>query len=50
MAAVVLASLPPPPMFHPTCFDMEYMDLLVDSIPGLLAVRGYRRDVVTIFT
>lgn len=50
MAAVVLVSLPPPPPHHPACFYMEYMDLLVESIPRLLVVRGYRRDVVTIFT
>lgn len=50
IAAVVLVSLPPPPPHHPACFYMEYMDLLVESIPRLLVVRGYRRDVVTIFT
>ncbi|MCO5570007.1 hypothetical protein L7F22_023722 [Adiantum nelumboides] len=50
MAAVVLVSLPPPPPHHPACFYMEYMDLLVESVPRLLVVRGYRRDVVTIFT
>lgn len=50
MAAVVLVSLPPPPRHHPAYCYMEYMDLLVDSIPRLLMVRGYRRDVVTIFT
>ncbi|KAL3692697.1 hypothetical protein R1sor_006348 [Riccia sorocarpa] len=49
-AAVVLVSLPPPPRHHPAYCYMEYMDLLVDSIPRLLMVRGYRRDVVTIFT
>ncbi|KAI5079287.1 hypothetical protein GOP47_0004766 [Adiantum capillus-veneris] len=50
IAAVVLVSLPPPPSHHPACFYMEYMDLLVESVPRLLVVRGYRRDVVTIFT
>lgn len=50
MAAVVLVSLPPPPPRHPAHCYMEYMDLLVDGIPRLLMVRGYRRDVVTIFT
>ena len=49
-AAVVLVSLPPPPPHHPSFCYMEYIDLLVDSIPRLLMVRGYRRDVVTIFT
>lgn len=49
-AAVVLVSLPPPPAHHPAYCYMEYMDLLVESIPRLLMVRGYRRDVVTIFT
>lgn len=50
MAAVVLVSLPPPPLNHPAYFYMEYMDLLVDNVPRLLMVRGYRRDVVTLFT
>ncbi|KAL1562576.1 Protein ccc1 [Salvia divinorum] len=50
MAAVVLVSLPPPPQNHPACFYMEYMDLLVENVPRLLIVRGYRRDVVTLFT
>lgn len=50
MAAVVLVSLPPPPSNHPSYCYMEYMDLLVEGIPRLLMVRGYRRNVVTIFT
>lgn len=50
MAAVVLVSLPPPPVNHPSYFYMEYMDLLVENIPRLLIVRGYRKDVVTLFT
>ncbi|XP_074558777.1 cation-chloride cotransporter 1 isoform X1 [Curcuma longa] len=50
MAAVVLVSLPPPPSNHPAYFYMEYMDLLVENVPRLLIVRGYRRDVVTLFT
>ncbi|PIA33318.1 hypothetical protein AQUCO_04100026v1 [Aquilegia coerulea] len=50
MAAVVLVSLPPPPVSHPPYFYMEYMDLLVENVPRLLMVRGYRRDVVTLFT
>ncbi|KAJ7547439.1 hypothetical protein O6H91_08G086400 [Diphasiastrum complanatum] len=50
MAAVVLVSLPPPPPKHPSYCYMEYMDLLVDNIPRLLMVRGYGRDVITIFT
>ncbi|XP_010265903.1 PREDICTED: cation-chloride cotransporter 1-like [Nelumbo nucifera] len=50
MAAVVLVSLPPPPASHPACFYMEYMDLLVENVPRLLIVRGYGRNVVTIFT
>ncbi|CAH1417338.1 unnamed protein product [Lactuca virosa] len=50
MAAVVLVSLPPPPLNHPAYFYMEYMDLLVENIPRILIVRGYRRDVVTLFT
>eukprot|EP00249_Psilotum_nudum_P010981 c22889_g1_i1 orf=423-3326(-) len=50
MAAVVLVSLPPPPPNSPAYVFMEYLDLLVDSIPRLLIVRGYRKDVVTIFT
>ncbi|ERM99162.1 hypothetical protein AMTRI_Chr02g212270 [Amborella trichopoda] len=50
MASVVLISLPPPPLNHPSYFYMEYMDLLVENVPRLLMVRGYRRDVVTLFT
>ncbi|WOH12086.1 hypothetical protein DCAR_0831585 [Daucus carota subsp. sativus] len=50
MAAVVLVSLPPPPLNHPAYFYMEYMDLLVENVPRLLIVRGYRKDVVTLFT
>uniref|UniRef100_A0A1D1XEN2 Cation-chloride cotransporter 1 n=1 Tax=Anthurium amnicola TaxID=1678845 RepID=A0A1D1XEN2_9ARAE len=50
MAAVVLVSLPPPPVHHPAYFYMEYMDLLVENVPRLLMVRGYHRDVVTLFT
>lgn len=50
MATVVLVSLPPPPVNHPAYFYMEYMDLLVENVPRLLIVRGYRRDVVTLFT
>ncbi|XP_076884078.1 cation-chloride cotransporter 1-like [Bidens hawaiensis] len=50
MAAVVLVSLPPPPVNHPSYFYMEYMDLLVENIPRLLIVRGYRKDDVTLFT
>ncbi|KAJ8758590.1 hypothetical protein K2173_000311 [Erythroxylum novogranatense] len=50
MAAVVLVSLPPPPVNHPAYFYMEYMDLLVENVPRMLIVRGYRRDVVTLFT
>ncbi|KAJ8642147.1 hypothetical protein MRB53_018841 [Persea americana] len=49
-ASVVLVSLPAPPANHPSYFYMEYMDLLVENIPRLLMVRGYRRDVVTLFT
>ncbi|CAD6334106.1 unnamed protein product [Miscanthus lutarioriparius] len=50
MAAVVLVSLPPPPLNHPSYFYMEYMDLLVENVPRMLIVRGYTRDVVTFFT
>uniref|UniRef100_A0A0D9V046 Amino acid permease/ SLC12A domain-containing protein n=1 Tax=Leersia perrieri TaxID=77586 RepID=A0A0D9V046_9ORYZ len=50
MAAVVLVSLPPPPSNHPAYCYMEYMDILVENIPRMLIVRGYRKDVVTIFT
>lgn len=50
MAAVVLVSLPPPPVNHAAYLYMEYMDLLVENVPRLLIVRGYRRDVVTLFT
>lgn len=49
MASVVLVSLPAPPVNHPSYFYMEYMDLLVENIPRLLVVSGYRREVVTLF-
>ncbi|OQU82897.1 hypothetical protein SORBI_3005G040700 [Sorghum bicolor] len=50
MAAVVLVSLPPPPLNHPAYCYMEYMDMLVVNVPRILIVRGYKRDVVTLFT
>ncbi|KAK4270814.1 hypothetical protein QN277_019583 [Acacia crassicarpa] len=50
MAAVVLVSLPPPPLNHPAYLYMEYMDLLLEKVPRILIVRGYHRDVVTLFT
>ncbi|KAK8976449.1 hypothetical protein V6N11_013863 [Hibiscus sabdariffa] len=50
MVAVVLVSLPAPLTSHPAYCYMEYMDLLVDNLPRLLMVRGYGRDVVTLFT
>ncbi|GLT97103.1 hypothetical protein SLE2022_146870 [Rubroshorea leprosula] len=50
MAAVVLVSLPPPPVNQPAYCYMEYMDLLVEKVSRILLVRGYRRDVVTLFT
>lgn len=50
MAAVVLVSLPPPPSNQPGFCYMEYMDNLVSGVPRLLMVRGYRREVVTIFS
>ncbi|PPD68339.1 hypothetical protein GOBAR_DD34786 [Gossypium barbadense] len=36
MAAVVLVSLPPPPINHPAYCYMEYMDLLVGNVQRLL--------------
>ncbi|VAH41014.1 hypothetical protein VPH35_026134 [Triticum aestivum] len=50
MAVVVLVSLPAPPLNQPAYCYMEYMDLLVENVPRMLMVRGYRRDVVTLFT
>ena len=50
MSAVVLVSLPPPPPHHPAYFFMEYLDMLVEKVPRLLIVRGYRKRVVTLFT
>ena len=49
-AALVLVSLPPPPQSHPAYNYMEYMDLLLKDVPRALLVRGYRRNVVTLFT
>ena len=50
MAAVVLLSLPLPLLNHPAYFYMECMDLVVENVPRMLIVRGYRKDVVTFFT
>ncbi|XP_068639257.1 cation-chloride cotransporter 1-like [Aristolochia californica] len=50
MAAVVLVSLPAPPVKHPAYFYMEYMDLLVENVPRLLMVGGYQKNVYTLFT
>ncbi|XBH72294.1 hypothetical protein VPH35_099624 [Triticum aestivum] len=39
MAAVVLVSLLLPPLNHPACFHMEYMDLIVENVPHILIVN-----------
>ncbi|GJS41452.1 AMP-binding, conserved site-containing protein [Tanacetum coccineum] len=47
MASVVLVSLPTLHVNHPSYFYMEYMDLLVENVPRILIVRGYRKDVLS---
>lgn len=50
-AALVLVSLPPPPDGLDLPYNyMEYVDLLLKDIPRVLLVRGYRRNVVTLFS
>ncbi|KAK3285069.1 Protein ccc1, partial [Cymbomonas tetramitiformis] len=49
-AALVLVSFPPPPEEHPAYNYMEYLDLLLKHVPQALFVRGYRRNVVTLFS
>lgn len=50
-AKLVMLSLPPPPPPpHSAYHYMQYIDLLVEDIPRLLLVRGYKQDVVTVFS
>ena len=50
-AKLVMLSLPPPPPPpHLPYHYMQYIDLLVEDIPRLLLVRGYKQDVVTVFS
>ena len=49
-AALVLVSLPPPPPPpHPSFLYMEYLQGLIKDIPPGMLVRGYKRNVVTLF-
>ena len=49
-AALVLVSLPPPPPPpHPSFLYMEYLQGLIKGIPPGMLVRGYKRNVVTLF-
>ena len=41
---------PPPPPPHSAYHYMQYIDLLVEDIPRVLLVRGYKQDVVTVFS
>ena len=47
---VMLSLPPPPPPPHSPYHYMQYIDLLVRGIPRLLLVRGYKQDVVTVFS
>ncbi|QDZ20292.1 family 12 solute carrier protein [Chloropicon primus] len=50
-AKLVMLSLPPPPPPpHSAYHYMQYIDLLVEDIPRVLLVRGYKQDVVTVFS
>jgi len=49
-ADLTLVSLPPPPgRGHPSHLYMLYLDLLLDGLQRCMVVRGYKRDVVTIY-
>ena len=49
-ADLTLVSLPPPPgMGHPSHLYMQYLELLLDGLQRCMLVRGYKRDVVTIY-
>ena len=49
-ADLTLVSLPPPPgRGHPSHLYMQYLHLLLDGIQRCMVVRGYKRDVVTIY-
>ena len=47
---VVLSLPPPPPPPHSPYHYMQYIDLMVEGIPRILLVRGYKQDVVTVFS
>lgn len=50
-ASLVMLSLPPPPAPpHSAHHYMNYIDHLLENIPRVLLVRGYRQDVVTVFS
>ena len=49
-ADLVLCTLPPPPgRGHPAHLYMHYLDLLLEGVPRSMLVRGYRRNVMTIY-
>mmetsp|Transcript_69726 Transcript_69726/g.220759 ORF Transcript_69726/g.220759 Transcript_69726/m.220759 type:complete len:1075 (+) Transcript_69726:77-3301(+) len=49
-ASLVLVSMPPPPRNDHAYNYMEYLETLLEDLPRTIIVRGYRRDVVTIYT
>lgn len=50
-AKLVMLSLPPPPPPpHSPYHYMQYIDLMVEGIPRILLVRGYKQDVITVFS
>ncbi len=49
-ADLTLVSLPPPPgRGHPAHLYMQYLELLLENVPRAMLVRGYRREVMTIY-
>ena len=50
-ASMILLSLPPPPENHPALNYMTYLDMIIEGITSpMLLVRGYRRQVLTLYT
>ena len=49
-ADLTLVSLPPPPgRGHPAHLYLQYLEILLKDVPRAMLVRGYRRDVMTIY-
>ena len=49
-AGLTLVSLPPSPgRGHPAHLCLKYLEILLKDVPRAMLVRGYRRDVMTIY-